>query len=102
LPLAVRQRVLFQHDGAPLYCWDGLDVEAQLQGLLSHRMEHLKDHVYAVPPRIFEDLVARSQAAVATVDTNTLRRVRENSELRTVVRNGPRRHRAPTLNTRSP
>jgi hypothetical protein len=29
---------------------------------------HLKEHVYAVPPRIIEDLVARLQPAGTTVD----------------------------------
>jgi hypothetical protein len=31
---------------------------------------HLKEQVYAVPPRTIEDLVARLQAAVTTVDAN--------------------------------
>jgi hypothetical protein len=63
----------------------GLNVDARLQGLLSHRMERPKDHVYIVAPRIFEDLVAISQVTVKTVHTNTFRRVRENSKLRIVV-----------------
>jgi hypothetical protein len=46
---------------------------------------HLKKHVYAVPSRTIEDLVGRLQAAVTTVDTNLLRRVRENAVRRTAV-----------------
>jgi hypothetical protein len=46
---------------------------------------HLKEQVYAVPPRTIEDLVARPQAAVTTVDANMLRRVRENAVRRTDV-----------------
>lgn len=38
---------------------------------------HLKEHVYAVPPRTIKDLVAGLEAAVSTVDVNTLRRVLE-------------------------
>jgi hypothetical protein len=40
---------------------------------------HLKDQVYAVLPRTIEDLMATLQAAVTTVDSNMLRRVRENA-----------------------
>jgi hypothetical protein len=47
---------------------------------------HLKEHVSAVPPRTIEDLVARLQAAVTTVDENMLRCVRENAVRRTAVR----------------
>jgi hypothetical protein len=39
----------------------------------------LKKHVYAVPPRTFEDLVDSLQAAMTTADANMLRRVRENT-----------------------
>jgi hypothetical protein len=38
---------------------------------------HLKEHVYAIPRRTIEDFVGRFQAAVTTVNANTLRRVRE-------------------------
>jgi hypothetical protein len=46
---------------------------------------HLKEQVYTVPPRTIEDLVARLQAVVRTVDTNMLRRVQENAMQRTAV-----------------
>jgi hypothetical protein len=46
---------------------------------------HLKEQVYTVPPRTIEDLVARLQAAVTTVDANMLRRVPENAVRRTAV-----------------
>jgi hypothetical protein len=46
---------------------------------------HLKEQVYGLPPRNTEDLVARLQAAVTTVDANMLRRVRENDVRRTVI-----------------
>jgi hypothetical protein len=45
----------------------------------------LKEYVYAVCLRTIKDLVARLQAAVTTVDTNKLGRVRENSVRSTVV-----------------
>jgi hypothetical protein len=46
---------------------------------------HLKEQVYAVPPRTIEDLVQRLQAGVTTVDAHMLRRVRENAVRRTAV-----------------
>jgi hypothetical protein len=46
---------------------------------------HLKEQVYAVRPMTIEDLVARLQAAVTTVDANMLRRVRENAVRRTAI-----------------
>jgi hypothetical protein len=46
---------------------------------------HLKEQVYAVPPRTIEDLVARIQTAMTTVDANMLRCVRENVVRRTAV-----------------
>jgi hypothetical protein len=46
---------------------------------------HLKDHVYAVLRRTIEDLVARIQTAVATVDANILRSVLGNSVCCTAV-----------------
>jgi hypothetical protein len=42
---------------------------------------HLKDDVYALPPRTIEDVVA----AVTTVEANMLRRVRENAVRRTAL-----------------
>jgi hypothetical protein len=71
-----------------------LDVEGRLHGLLGSPdltpMEvflwgHLKEQVYAVPPRTIEDLVARLQAAVTTVDANILRCVRQNAVRRAAV-----------------
>jgi hypothetical protein len=38
---------------------------------------HVKEHVYAVPTRTVEDLVARLPAADTSVDTNILRRLEE-------------------------
>jgi hypothetical protein len=46
---------------------------------------HLKGQVYAVPPRTIDDLVARLQAAVTTVDANMLRHVQENAVWRTAI-----------------
>jgi hypothetical protein len=46
---------------------------------------HLKEYVYAVPPRTVEDLTARLQAAVTTVEANMLRCVRENAARRNAV-----------------
>jgi len=60
-------------------------VEDLLHGLLGRRTNsdiflwgYLKEHVYAVSPRSIEDLMARLQAIVATVDSNMLRVVQEN------------------------
>jgi hypothetical protein len=36
---------------------------------------HLKEHVYAVPPRTVKDLVARLKTVVTMVDVKMLRRV---------------------------
>jgi hypothetical protein len=38
-------------------------------------VRHLKKHIYAVPPKTVEDLVATLQAAVTTVGVNMLRPV---------------------------
>jgi hypothetical protein len=46
---------------------------------------NVKEHVYAVPSRAIEELVARLQAAVITVDVKMLRHVRQNSVRRTAV-----------------
>jgi hypothetical protein len=46
---------------------------------------HLKEYVYAVPPRTVEDLPVRLQAGVTTVDANMSRRVRENAARRNVA-----------------
>jgi hypothetical protein len=106
VPLAVRQRLWFQHDGAPA-CY-GEDVRQWLNVTYPGRWierrrsiawpprspdltpmdfflwGHLKEQVYAVPPRTIEDLVVRLQAAVTTVvDANMLRRVRGNAVRRT-------------------
>jgi hypothetical protein len=71
-----------------------LDFEGRLHGLLCRRLYlrwiiiflqgHLKDYVYAVPPRTTDDLVARIQGAVTKVDAEMLRRVRENTVRGTV------------------
>jgi hypothetical protein len=45
----------------------------------------LKKKIYEVPPRTIEDLVAKLQAAVTTVDANMLRYVRQNAARRTAV-----------------
>jgi hypothetical protein len=71
-----------------------LDVDGRLHGppwthnltLIDFLLRgNLKEHVYAVPPRTIEDLVARIQAAVATADAETSRRVREKSVRRTAI-----------------
>jgi hypothetical protein len=59
------------------------DTRSNSDGMFLFR--HLKEQVYAVPPRTIEDLVARLQAAVTTVDVNMLRRARENAVRRTAV-----------------
>jgi hypothetical protein len=41
--------------------------------------EHLKEYVYAVPPRTMKDLMARLQAAATIVDANMLGCVQENA-----------------------
>jgi hypothetical protein len=46
---------------------------------------HLKEQVYAVPPKTIEDLVARLEAALKKIDANMLRHVRENAVRRTAV-----------------
>jgi hypothetical protein len=45
---------------------------------------HLKEHIYAVPPRPIENLVVRLQAAVILVD-NIPRHVQENTVRHTAV-----------------
>jgi hypothetical protein len=40
---------------------------------------HVKEHIYAVPPRTIKDLVARLKVAVITVSANMLRCVQENA-----------------------
>jgi hypothetical protein len=47
--------------------------------------EHLTKHIYVVPPRTVEDLVAESQATVTMVDVNMLRRLRDNAERRSAL-----------------
>lgn len=44
-----------------------------------------KENAYVSPPTIIEDLVARLQLVMTSVDTNMLRRVRENAVRRTAV-----------------
>jgi hypothetical protein len=97
VPLAVRQSLWFQHDGAPAHYEE--DVRQWLNATYPGRWigrggptawpprspditpmyfllwGHLKEQVYAVPPMTIEDLVARHQAAVTTVDAIMLRRV---------------------------
>jgi hypothetical protein len=61
----------------------GLDVEGRLHGLsvpgsnsdFLFPYGHMKNHVYALPPRTIEDVVAVLKRAVTTVDANMLRRV---------------------------
>jgi hypothetical protein len=102
VPLAVRQRLWFLHDGAPAHL--GEDVQQWVDVIYPRRWTrhrgpnawlplsldvtpmdfvcvwggHLKEDVYAVLPRTIEDLVARFQAAVTTVDANMLRCARGN------------------------
>jgi hypothetical protein len=85
----------FRHDGAAAHCgkniplvverdifkkaawtWRTVCMAPSVAGFLL--LGRLKEQVYALPPRTIEDLVARLQAAVATVDTNMLRRVQVN------------------------
>jgi hypothetical protein len=97
VPLAVRQRLWFQHAGAPAHY--GEDVRQWLNATNPERYigcgrpitwpsrlpdltpmdiflwGHLKELVYAVPPRTIEALMARLQAAVTMVDANMLRHV---------------------------
>jgi hypothetical protein len=92
VPLAASQRLWFQHDGAPAHY--GEDVRPWLNATYPGRWigrggpiawpprspdltpmdfslwGQLEEQVYAVPPRTIEDLVARLQAAVTTVDAN--------------------------------
>jgi hypothetical protein len=92
VPLAVRQRLWFQHDGAPAHY--GEDIWQWLNETYPGRWigrggpiawpfrspdptpvdfflwGYVKEQVYAVPARAIEDLVARLQAAVTTVDAN--------------------------------
>jgi hypothetical protein len=101
VPLAVSQRLWFQHNGAQTHYGD--DVRQWLNATYPGRWigrggpiawppwspdltpinfflwGHLKEQVYAVPPRTIEDLAAKLQAAMTTVDANMLRRVRENA-----------------------
>jgi hypothetical protein len=107
VPRAVKQRLWFQHDGALANC--GEDVQQWLNAACPGRWigrggpiawpprspdqtpmyfflwGHLKEQVYAVPPRTIEDLVTRIQSALTGVDANMLRRVRENAVRRTAV-----------------
>jgi hypothetical protein len=46
---------------------------------------HLKEHVYSVPTRTVEDLVARLQAAVTRVNVNMLSCARQNAVQRASV-----------------
>jgi hypothetical protein len=46
---------------------------------------HLKDYLYAVPPKTIEVIAARFRPDVTTVDANVLRRVQENAVRRTAV-----------------
>jgi hypothetical protein len=85
VPLALRQS-LFQHNGAPGHCredvrqllnatcpgrWTerGGPIVLPLQSLIITStdifLRHVKEHVYAVPPRTIEDLVARIQRSMS-------------------------------------
>jgi hypothetical protein len=46
---------------------------------------HLKMHVYTFPTKTIKDLMVRLQAALITVDTNMLERVRENDVWRSAA-----------------
>jgi hypothetical protein len=46
---------------------------------------HLKQHIYAVPPRTSEDLAERLETALTVVDANMLRHVRENGAQITAI-----------------
>jgi hypothetical protein len=81
VPLAVRQRLWFQHDGVPAHygedVWQWLNMTYPGRwighgGLIAwpprspdltlmdyFLWEHLKEQVYTVPPRTIEDHVAR-------------------------------------------
>jgi hypothetical protein len=70
VPLAVTQRLWFQHDVAPAYHEEdvrqwlddiqegGLDIESRLHGLFGHLIcflwGHLKEYVYVVPPKLLK------------------------------------------------
>lgn len=102
--VSVRQRLWFQHDGAPAHY--GEDIRQWLNpGRGTGRAgpiawpprspdlipmsvflwKYLKEHVCTDPPRTIEDIVAKLQAAVKMVDTSILRCVLENSVWRTTV-----------------
>jgi hypothetical protein len=107
MTLTVRQCLWFQNDGAPAN--SGEDVRQWLKVAYSRRWTgcrrpiawplrspdltpmdfvlwgHLKEHVYAVHPTTIEDVMARLQVTVTTVDSNMLRCVRENAVRRTAV-----------------
>jgi hypothetical protein len=98
-PPAVRQNLWFKHDGAPA-SW-GQDVRRWSDATYSRRCigcrrtiawlsqspdltpmdcflrGYLKENIYAVPPRTFDDIVARFQAAETTVDAISLSVSRE-------------------------
>jgi hypothetical protein len=97
--LAVRQRLWFQHDGARVGY--GVDVQQWLNTAYAERLTghrgpiawhpllscggHLKEHVYAVPLRTIEVLLAGFQALATSVDVSILRHIREHSILGIVV-----------------
>jgi hypothetical protein len=101
VPQAVGQRLWFQHDGTPAHygedaCqwlnimypgrwigWEGLIVwpprspdQTPMDFFL---WGHLKEHVYTVPSRTVEYLVARLQAVMTVVDANMVACVRESA-----------------------
>jgi hypothetical protein len=89
-PLTVRQRLWFQHDGTPEHYGENvrqwLNATCPVRSLDLSPVDfscggYLKEHVHAVPPRTIEDLVARLQAAVTSVDACILSRAAQCSLL---------------------
>jgi hypothetical protein len=89
VPLAVRQSLWLQHNGAPENCREDVqqwlkmthpgrwtDVEGLLHDLMHFFLwGHLKEHIYGVPPRTIKDLLARLQTGVTMVDANMFQRM---------------------------
>jgi hypothetical protein len=110
VPLAVRQKLWFQHDGTPAHF--GEDVRQWLNATYPGRWIRCggpiawrpqSPDLTSMAPRAVEVLVARLQAAVTTVDANRLRHVRDNAVRRTgLPLNGRRPLRTPIVTTRRP
>lgn len=66
MPVAIRQRLYFQHDRTLAHFGEDVQlIEFVLWG-------HLKEHVYTVLPRTVEGLLARLQAAMTMADAKIL------------------------------